>query len=347
MFHRTSLVCLLFLGACTLATAGCGDPDGPGPGGGVEKTVFHALQAVTHGDGRFVAVGNVATYTEGLGAPDNEPFVVTSTDGAAWTRHDAGLPRLELTDVAFGNGLFVAVGGEKFTDNARSLILTSPDGESWTEVTSPTTKEFAHVTFGDGVFMALTWDGFAFLSNDGATFTAGGELNDDLTPDGLAFGAGTFVAYGYNPKVSMSTSGQAFVSATVPQVDEIHCLQYLSGAFRGFGGKQVLALAAEDPPTKVEPFAITSTTGTTWTSEPATFRCRALAESGGVFVASSGNALLHSADGKNYSPVHTTSASVNLLDIGTGGGKFVAVGAGEIAVSADGKAWTATPLPLP
>jgi hypothetical protein len=337
---------LLFLGACALATTGCGDPDEPGGAGG--KTVFHALRAVTHGNGRFVAVGNVATYTEGLGAPDNEPFVVSSTDGAAWTRHDAGLPRLELTDVAFGNGLFVAVGGEKFTDNERSLILTSPDGESWTEVTSPTTEEFERVTFGDGVFMALTWDGSAFLSNDGETFTPGGELNDDLTPGGLAFGAGTFVAHGYNPKVSLSTSGQAFVSATVPEVNEIHCLEYLGGAFRGFGLKHVLTLVPEDPPLQVAPFAITSPTGTTWTSEPATFQCRALAESGGVYVASSGNGLLHSADGKNYSPVHTTSsADLNLVDISAGGGKFVAVGTGEIAVSADGKAWTATPLPLP
>jgi hypothetical protein len=55
---------------------------------------------------------------------------------------------LYLTAVAYGNGLFVAVG-------KWGAILTSPDGETWTEQASPTGNPLFGVTYGNGTFVAV------------------------------------------------------------------------------------------------------------------------------------------------------------------------------------------------
>src|SRR5262245_2511444 len=53
----------------------------------------------------------------GFVAVDGHNSVLTSPDGAVWTRHETGAP-FGLYGVTFGNGLFVAVGNE-------GAILTS------------------------------------------------------------------------------------------------------------------------------------------------------------------------------------------------------------------------------
>jgi hypothetical protein len=52
--------------------------------------------------------------------------------GATWTLRNLGQPH-NLFGVAYGNGLFVAVGND-------GTILTSPDGVSWTQRTSGTSN---------------------------------------------------------------------------------------------------------------------------------------------------------------------------------------------------------------
>jgi hypothetical protein len=54
--------------------------------------------------------------------------------------------------VAYGNGLFVAVG-------SRGAILTSPDGVNWTAQTSPTSDDLSAVTYGNGTFVAVGYSG--------------------------------------------------------------------------------------------------------------------------------------------------------------------------------------------
>ena len=99
-----------FLVACDGGTGG-GSGGGGGSGRGVGTTWtlripgFGALNSVTYGNGRFVAVGwNDA--------------ILTSPDGVDWTARASGTDN-PLNGVAYGNGTFVAVGHG-------GTILTSP-----------------------------------------------------------------------------------------------------------------------------------------------------------------------------------------------------------------------------
>jgi hypothetical protein len=69
--------------------------------------------------------------------------------GTTWTLR-IGLNH--LSSVAYGNGLFVAVGR---SDAGRGTILTSPDGVTWTVRASPTSNQLNGVTYGNGLFVAV------------------------------------------------------------------------------------------------------------------------------------------------------------------------------------------------
>jgi hypothetical protein len=81
----------------------------------------HDLLAAAAGDGVTVAVGRGGT-------------VITSTDGAEWRTSHTGAG-YSLTDVVWGNGVFVAVGGEGGPEFSPGLgvVLTSDDGFNWVE----------------------------------------------------------------------------------------------------------------------------------------------------------------------------------------------------------------------
>ena len=75
------------------------------------------LNAITYGNGLFVAVGNYGT-------------ILTSPDGTTWTKRDSGTT-FNLYSIAYnGNNLFVAVGES-------GKAVTSPDGITWTVVANP------------------------------------------------------------------------------------------------------------------------------------------------------------------------------------------------------------------
>jgi hypothetical protein len=94
---------------------------------------------VTYGNGTFVAVGDGGT-------------ILTSPDVASWTQRTSG--GQSLYGVAYGKGLFVAVGGYSDPWSSASVILTSPDGASWTQRTSGGNALFG-VTYGNGLFVVV------------------------------------------------------------------------------------------------------------------------------------------------------------------------------------------------
>src|ERR1043165_9289752 len=69
-----------------------------------------SLTGIVYGNGKFVAVGST---------------IWNSSDGVNWVKRFSGdVGSIFLSDVAFGNDLFVAVGGY-------GTVLTSADGENW------------------------------------------------------------------------------------------------------------------------------------------------------------------------------------------------------------------------
>ena len=133
------------------------------------------FQGIAYGNGRWVIVGEEGT-------------ILSSPDGMAWTSEINPAGTAKLDDVAFGNGLFLAMG------HGNGVVVTSPDGREWTEQTSKAggALEIIH----DGTqFVALAAAGVFATSTNGASWVYPGPV-PTLYVDvgGIAFGNGTYVA---------------------------------------------------------------------------------------------------------------------------------------------------------
>ena len=154
------------------------------------------LFSIAYGYGRYVGVG------EYFG--DDNGFIETSEDGTNWTmrsQHDFSI--LDLFDVTFGNGMFVAVGWNFF--GGRN-IYSSTNGVDW----SPHTTAMANVvavSYGEGMYVAVG-DGNnlnsstissnnVYYSFDGTTWMAtdsGFPASATQTLKDVAYGNGRFIA---------------------------------------------------------------------------------------------------------------------------------------------------------
>ena len=115
---------------------------------------------VAFGNNQFVAVGYA---TVGI-TPTS--YIHTSPNGINWTSRTPS-EAMWFQDIAFGNGLFVAVA--RFGTNR---IMTSPDGITWTSRPTNINPEFSGVTYGNGIWVAIT-----VSSPGGTTFTSINGIN--------------------------------------------------------------------------------------------------------------------------------------------------------------------------
>ena len=110
----------------------------------------------------------------------------TSPDGIAWYVRNTGV-ELPLRGLAFGNGLFVAVGED-------GVALTSPDGFNWTSRGRIASRDVNDLVFDGRQFVACGNRGLLLTSPDGLVWTVrAGEL-DDLF--GVTYAGSQFVAVG-------------------------------------------------------------------------------------------------------------------------------------------------------
>jgi hypothetical protein len=146
-----------------------------------------------------------------------------------------------LNAVAFGAGLFVAVGDD-------GVILTSPDGEVWTRRVSGNIDRLAAIAFGNGRFVVARQNPAApiLTSPDGISWLPGAVTDSNGTPiqnsafGTVAFGGGRFMAAGPQSQgtVLISTDGLTFHPVNVPQYPDpnrpdgdISSLAYCDGQF--------------------------------------------------------------------------------------------------------------------
>lgn len=146
-----------------------------------------------------------------------------------------------LHAVAFGGGLFVAVG-------ENGVIVTSPDGNVWTPRASGTTDRLPAVVFGNGRFVATraNRNAPALSSQDGINWTPVTVTDGNGTPaassafNTIAFGGGRFLAAGPGPnstEVMRSEDGISFQTIVpVGLGGLIKTLTYFRGKFYGFTG---------------------------------------------------------------------------------------------------------------
>lgn len=106
------------------------------------------LNAVTYGQGKFVAVGANGT-------------ILSSTNGLNWVDRTTGSTTVQLNSVTYGNGFFVAVG----TSGAGRY---STDGDNW--ISPSTGANLKSVTFAKGLFVAVGDSGAIRTSVNGTNW---------------------------------------------------------------------------------------------------------------------------------------------------------------------------------
>lgn len=185
-------------------------------------TATGAMSGVVWGeaDSLWVAVGRLAG---GNGQIESSP------DGVTWTARAPGGSSDDLNDVAYGGGIFVAVGdaGE---------IQRSTNGTAWTQETSdgPTAQGFNSITYGDGLFVAVGSSGTVQTSPDGTNWTAQTPVG---TPHlwGIAYGNGLYVIMGSGDSIQTSEDAITWTTRTSPAYGAIERLRFGDGVFVAVG----------------------------------------------------------------------------------------------------------------
>lgn len=315
------------------------------------------LNAITHGGTQFVAVGDDAavsftsptgiswtqegtglnndydtsvTYGNGVFVATSGSEIYTSVDGSTWT--EQAYTGVQLNGVAYGGGLYVAVGND-------GVIFSSPDGANWTAVPSITDVELNGITYDGNAFYIVGEDGNIFsavpkalAAPTGIAFTEASysstatDTNNDIT--GFIYGGGQFVAVGNDSGVSFSSpNAQQWAEGGTGLNDD-----YYTGVTYGNGTYVAVDTSGD---------LYSSTDGSTWTevAEPGT-TLNAVAFGNGTFVAFGSHGVVEtSSNGKQWVARQPATAN-ELFGIIFDGTQFVAVGDnGAILTSANGITW--------
>ncbi len=182
------------------------------------------VTGIAYGNNRYVAVGKFASTDYGA--------IVYSSDGLNWNYcvPPAGVtnpnPILNLYDVAYGNGKFVAVG-------YWGSICTSSNGIDWTtQFVSPAVNNLFGVAYGNGIFVAVGDD--IYTSVDGDTWVP---RQRSGTFYSVAFGNGKFMTVAPSTVSYISDNGQTWSLLSGPSPVNINSkVVFANGRFMVSGG---------------------------------------------------------------------------------------------------------------
>jgi hypothetical protein len=133
--------------------------------------------------------------------------VMTSSDGLEWQISQSGIDN-NLSAVAFGNGMFATVGNN-------GVILTSSEGVDWTPRTSETDSDLYDVTFGEGVFVVVGGDKI-LTSPDGVYWTTFTLTDPSFSVFHITYGNEIFIGVGVYTLIT-STDGVHWSGSNIQQ----------------------------------------------------------------------------------------------------------------------------------
>jgi hypothetical protein len=296
------------------------------------------LASITYANGNFVGVGRRRVdRVEGTKIKTDYWGIVSfSKNGGTWSQdgpEDTG----PLSEITYGNGKFVAVGGARLSGDGGS-IATSVDGLSWKEQLA-TGAPVRGIAFGSGVFVAVSEVGSILTSSDGISWFAQ-ELGVPLW--GIGFAKGMFVAVGDNGGIVTSSDGFGWAIQDSPTTGTLTSITYGNNLFVAAGYQLTF-----DPVTPFYGLILTSEDAIEWKSYPVPTSGALLGIAFGkdTFVAvgtgptGSDGAILTSGDGATWTE-QGPFFEKNFNAVAFGDGGFVAVGNnGTVATSADGVFW--------
>ena len=210
--------------------------------------------------------------------------IITSPDGITWTERTSGTSN-HLSSVVYGNGLFVAVGGERLNES----ILTSSDGITWTERGAGlTNKGLNSVTYGNGLFVIA--GGLALLtSSDGITWTD--RYSQSMMPlYSVAYENGLFIAGGLRLNVYTSPDGITWTERYLGTDNgkRLYSIAFGNHIYVAVG--EYKSLSTEDRAT-----VLTSRDGITWVERMPNLPTRnfnAIIYKNGMFIATGENGII-------------------------------------------------------
>jgi len=229
----------------------------------------------------------------------------------------------QLNAVTSGQDLFVAVG-------EAGTVLTSPDGQSWTEGSVGTNTWLLGVGYGSGTFVSVGYGGALYTSTNAYVWTEQRSGTTNWLLD-VAYGNSLFVAVG-DRAVLTSPDAVAWTPRMPPAMGlnaQLEGVTYGDGRFVAVGTGGVF---------------LTSTNGTDWSSGvalPTQPWLWDVAFGANQFVAvGEAGTILTSTNGLAWVPRNSgTNLILSGITYGTNG--FVAVGeGGTVLTSSNGRSWT-------
>ena len=192
-----------------------------------DTTAAGGMMKVTHGNGRFVAVGRGSFY---------------STDGINWVYRNHLEGPKPWVGVTYGDGKFVAVSAEA---GGRAAYSTD-GGINWTITSDSEVNAGAWqaVTYGDGMFVAVgrTDPHRVMYSTDGINWTIVENAPGGCVWSSITYGNGTWVAtgeFGAQDKLIMYTKtptiGSSWVQVAAPVDTRWLASAYGDGKFVALG----------------------------------------------------------------------------------------------------------------
>lgn len=209
--------------------------------------------------------------------------------------------------------------------SAHGRIFTSREGKSWSERPAGISALLHKIAWGKGRFVAVGEGGAIFSSDDGTNWTA---RSSGVTArlQSICFGGGKFITAGESNTILSSDDGAEWT---------LHTAGPLIPSFITFGAGHFLIESR--PGTN-----LVSTDGTNWFP-------RLSGSDAGLYTAGSSGSTLVAIDTRNRvftsqdasNWVHTGSvALLRPAQIAHGNGYFVTGGGGSLEYSRDGSAWT-------
>ena len=278
---------------------------------------------IAYGNGTFVAVGAsgaVITSTNTASGKNNN-------EGTSWTVHPSVTTEY-LSCVAYGNGTFVAGGID--------VVLTSPDGITWTQRTFGTPASTAKIRFDGSKFIAVGFDGVMLTSPDGIAWTT--IIPATPGPVGKLVTNGSIIIATGSSKGTVLTSpdGARWTARYLPDQVNLTNLAYGNGLFVGIGHDDL----GNDAVVVTSPDGITWTRGDLGTSQ---YVWEVAYGNDAFVIVTTSNTIFTttgtiftSTDGATWIPHHVDGSTIGVT---FKDGRFIVPAAGKILSSADGFSW--------
>ena len=281
------------------------------------------LRGVAFAQGKYVIVG-----VDISGDPSN-PIILNSDHFGQWTIKHL-LPRQTVSQVAYGNGAFMAVGG-----GVPATILVSTNGLDWNDLSRDDIYRLTAVGFGNGVFVTVNDSGNIWTSSDRTNWlnqTIGGfpamwsvsfVNNQFLVP------ANGHPAVGDTRLILTSTDGTNWTGFDSAAADPLFAV---TGRERGY-----VAVGQHGQ-------MVNSSDAVVWTNQTAYLFSHvswfsAVTFGAGRFVAVARDGIATSRDGVNWESANAAVLAFP-TDVSFAGGRFLATGLkGNILWSDEGVTW--------